>query len=116
MNCARRWGVLLVLLLGLAGCSGVPAPTYCYQATAGTIHAVDLGMRVAGDLYASGKLTEEQKTQLVSVHDVYRPAAKAAVDGCKAVQSQGDADKQIELLRSAADRILEALVAAGVIR
>ena len=107
--------VSLALLVAV-GCSGIPAPTVCYQVTGATVHAVDTGMSVAGDLYRDGKLSEAQKAKLVAAHDVYRPTAQAAVAGCKAVQSQGDVDKLVAQLKVAADKILEALVAAGVLR
>ena len=107
--------VSLALLVAV-GCSGIPAPTVCYQVTGATVHAVDTGMSVAGDLYREGRLSESQKTKLVTAHDVYRPTAQAAVAGCKAVQSQGDVDKIVDQLKIAADKILEALVAAGVLR
>lgn len=109
------WMLALLAFL-TAGCTGVPAPTYCYNAVAGTVHAVDTGMNVAGDLYRAGKLTDAQKDKLIAAHDVYRPLAKAAVDGCKVVESQGDADKQIEAIRKAADHVIEALVSAGVLK
>ena len=106
---------LAVLLLVLTGC-GVKAPVYCYQVTAATVHAVDTGMSVAGDLYREGVLSEGAKAQLVAAHDVYRPAAQAAVAGCKVVGSQGDADVIIKNLQTAADRLYTALVAAGALR
>lgn len=109
------FSVSLALLIAV-GCSGIPAPTVCYQVTGATVHAVDTGMSVAGDLYREGRLSESQKTKLVTAHDVYRPTAQAAVAGCKAVQSQGDVDKIVDQLKVAADKILEALVAAGVLR
>ena len=119
----NRGGVLnlraatgLFLVLALVGCSGIPAPTVCYQVTAGIVHGVDTGMNVAGDLYRAGKLTEDAKAKLVSAHDVYRPAAQAAVAGCKVVQNQGDIDKVVSGLKTASDKLLEALVAAGVMR
>ena len=107
--------VALAAVLLLAGC-GVKAPVYCYQVTAATIHGVDTGMSVAGDLYREGLVSEKAKASLVAAHDVYRPAAQAAVAGCKVVGSQGDADKIIRELQTAADRLYTALVAAGVIR
>ncbi|MBP7678546.1 MAG: hypothetical protein KBB14_19735 [Thermoanaerobaculia bacterium] len=107
--------VSLALLVAV-GCSGVPPETYCYQVSAGIVHTVDTGMTVAGDLYADGKLSDAQKVKLVAAHDVYRPAAQTIVAGCKAVDSQGDADKLVENLKKAADKLLETLVAAGVIR
>ena len=115
---SRRGATLLVAaaLLLTIGCSGVPAPTVCYQVTAATVHGVDKGMTVAGELYKAGHLSEAAKEKLVAAHDVYRPAAQAAVAGCKAVQSQGDVDKIVAQLRTAADKVTEALVAAGVIR
>jgi len=106
--------VLLALLL--VGCSGVPAATYCYQVSAGIVHTVDTGMTVAGDLYADGRLSESQKGKLVAAHDVYRPAAQTVVAGCKAVGSQEDADKLVAQLKIAADKLIETLVAAGVLR
>lgn len=111
-----RLAVLFVAALALAGCTGVPAPTYCYQVSAGIVHTVDVGMTVAGDLYADGKLSEAQKGKLVAAHDVYRPAAQAVVAGCKAVDSQGDADKLVANLKVASDKVIEALVRAGVFK
>lgn len=104
------------LVLALAACSGVPAPTACYQITAGVVHSVDTGMSVAGDLYRAGLIDEKTKAKLVSAHDVYRPAAQAAVAGCKVVQNQGDIDRVVKELRTASDKLIEALVAAGVLR
>jgi hypothetical protein len=112
---ARALPAFFVIVV-LSACSGIPAPTVCYQVTGATVHAVDTGMSVAGDLYRDGKLNDAQKAKLVAAHDVYRPAAQSAVAGCKAVQSQGDVDKLVAQLKIAADKLLEALVAAGVIR
>ena len=112
---SRALPVFFALLLAV-GCKSVPATTYCYQVSAGIVHTVDTGMTVAGDLYAEGKLSESQKAKLVAAHDVYRPAAQTVVAGCKAVGSQGDADKLVAQLKVAADKLIETLVAAGVIR
>lgn len=114
----QRLGLLSLgaLVLLLVGCTGVPAPTACYQIVGATVHSVDVGMTVAGDLYRAGKLTDAQKAKLVAAHDVYRPAAQAAVAGCKVVQAQGDIDKVVAQLHVASDRLLESLVAAGVLR
>lgn len=106
----------LLLVLSLAACSGVPAPTACYQITAATVHSVDKGMTVAGELYKAGHLSDEAKQKLIAAHDVYRPAAQAAVAGCKAVQAQGDIDAVVARMKEAADKLIEALVAAGVVR
>jgi hypothetical protein len=108
--CAALFAVLLV------GCTGIPAPTVCYQITGATVHAVDTGMSVAGDLYRAGKITDAQKSKLVAAHDIYRPTAQAAVAGCKVVQNQGDIDKVVAGLKTASDKLIEALVAAGVLR
>lgn len=104
--------------LALSGCAGVSASTYCYTATAATVRAVDVGMGVAGDLYTAGKLSEPTKVKLIAAHDVYRPAAKAAVDGCKAVSDndQATADKLIADIQNASVHVIEALVAAGVVK
>ena len=105
--------VLLALLL--VGCSGVAPQTVCYIGTSAVVHSVDTGMSVAGDLYRAGKVSEASKARLVAAHDVYRPAAQAVVAGCKAVNTQGDAEAQIRLINEAADKVIEALVKAGVI-
>ena len=107
---------LSLMLVVAAGCSYVPAPTYCYQVSAGIVHTVDTGMTVAGDLYRDGKISEVQKNKLVAAHNIYRPAAQTIVAGCKAVDSQGDADKLVANLKIASDKLIETLVAAGVIR
>lgn len=113
---SRSFAVLAIfLVLALTGCNGVPAPVYCYQIAATTVHTVDVGMTVAGDLYQKGHLTETQKAKLVAAHDVYRPAAQSAVAACKAVGAQGDADKVVKNLRVAADKMIETLVTAGVL-
>lgn len=114
----RHLAVALALFLAIAvaGCTGVPAPTYCYQVSAGIVHTVDVGMTVAGDLYADGKISEAQKAKLIAAHNVYRPAAQAVVAGCKAVDSQGDADKLVANLKLASDKVIEALVKAGVFK
>lgn len=118
MNRARRLlpAALAVVVLSVVACSGIPAPTVCYQVTGATVHAVDTGMSVAGDLYRDGKLTDAQKAKLVAAHNVYRPAAQTAVAGCKVVSAQGDIDKIVEQLHIASDKLLETLVAAGVLR
>ena len=119
-----RGGVLLsravpVLLLALAvlllpGC-GVPASQYCYTAASATIHAVDVGMGVSGDLYREGRIDEATKTKLVAAHDVYRPIAKGVVDGCRALKAgeQEDADEMIKRIQLAGAHVIEALTAAG---
>lgn len=116
---SRAFVLALVLsLVVLSGCAGVSASTYCYTATAATVKAVDVGMGVAGDLYAAGKLSEPTKVKLIAAHDVYRPAAKAAVDGCRAVSDndQATADKLIADIQNASTHVIEALVAAGVVK
>jgi len=107
----------VVLLLALVGCksTGVPPETYCYRVTGAVVTTIDSGMKVAGDLYRDGRLSETQKAKLVAAHNVYRPAAQAAVAGCKAVGSQKDADEMVKRIKEAADKILETLVAAGVL-
>lgn len=112
----KRTFFALLAVLALVGCTGIPAPTVCYQITGATVHAVDTGMNVAGDLYREGKISDAQKGKLVAAHDVYRPAAQTAVAACKVVQSQGDIDAVIKQLHIASDKLLETLVAAGVIR
>lgn len=114
MRTARRIGIVFLVALALAACTGVPPQTVCYIGTSAVVHTVDTGMSVAGDLYRAGKVTDAQKARLVAAHDVYRPAAQAVVAGCKAVNTQGDAEKQIKLINEAADKVIEALVKAGV--
>lgn len=111
---ARSLSVLL--LVALVGCTGVKPPVYCYQVAAATIHGVDTGMSVAGDLYREGMISDKSKASLVAAHNVYRPAAQAAVAACKVVGSQGDADVILAQLQVAADRIYTSLVAAGVLK
>lgn len=110
-----RVALALFLALAAVGCQGVPAQTVCYIGTSAVVHSVDTGMSVAGDLYRAGRISDAQKAKLVAAHDVYRPAAQAVVAGCKAVDTQGDAERQIALINEAADRVIEALVKAGVI-
>lgn len=110
-----RVALALFLALAAVGCQGVAPQTVCYIGTSAVVHSVDTGMSVAGDLYRAGRLSDVQKAKLVAAHDVYRPSAQAVVAGCKAVDTQGDAEKQIALINEAADRVIEALVKAGVI-
>lgn len=110
-----RVALALFLALAAVGCAGVPPQTVCYIGTSAVVHSVDTGMSVAGDLYRAGRISDAQKAKLVAAHDVYRPAAQGVVAGCKAVDTQGDAERQIALINEAADRVIEALVRAGVI-
>jgi hypothetical protein len=107
--------ILAVASLFLSAC-GVPASQYCYVATSATVKAVDTGMNVAGDLYKQGKVNEDTKVKLVAAHDVYRPIAKAAVDGCRALgaSDQGKADEVIAKIQAAGGHVIELLVAVGV--
>lgn len=111
-----RLALLLVAVFALVGCTGVEPPVYCYQIAAATVHGVDTGMKVAGDLYREGLISEKSKATLVAAHDVYRPAAQTAVAACKVVGSQGDADKIVAQLQVAADRLYATLVAAGALK
>lgn len=110
----RRLALLLAATLCLVGCAGVTPQQYCYTVSAATVHSVDLGMSVAGDLYRAGKVTEEQKTKVVKVYDVYQPIATAVVTACKTVTTQADADAQVKKIQAEGDRVLTALVGAGV--
>lgn len=109
--------IFLALLLVFVswGC-GVPASQYCYTAASATIHAVDIGMNVAGDLYREGKINETVKAKLVAAHDVYRPVAKGVVDGCRVLKTSEDkqADEMIKRIQMAGAHVIEALTAAGV--
>ena len=111
-----RVALALFLALAAVGCQGVAPQTACYIGTSAVVHSVDTGMSVAGDLYRAGKITDAQKARLVAAHDIYRPTAQAAVAGCKVVQNQGDIDKVVAGLKTASDKLIEALVAAGVLR
>jgi hypothetical protein len=108
--------VVLLTVASLFSACGVPASQYCYVATAATVKAVDTGMSVAGDLYKQGKVNEDTKVKLVAAHDVYRPIAKAAVDGCRALgaSDQGKADEVIAKIQAAGGHVIELLVAVGV--
>ncbi len=106
--------VFSVLLL--VGCSGVPASTYCYTAASATVHAVDTGMKVAGDLYREERIGDPVKAKLVAAHDVYRPVASGIVDGCRVLKAseQAKADEMILRIQAAGAHVIEALTAAGV--
>ncbi len=106
--------VFSVLLL--VGCSGVPASTYCYTAASATVHAVDTGMKVAGDLYREERIGDPVKAKLVAAHDVYRPVASGVVEGCRALKAgeQKQADEMIKRIQLAGAHVIEALTAAGV--
>jgi hypothetical protein len=93
------------------GC--VPVKDYCRTAVSATVRAVDVSMKVAGDLHTAGKLTDETAWKLVAAHDVYRPIAKAAKAGCDTVGSHEDADRELAKLQAAADAVLTRVVEAG---
>lgn len=105
--------VALAAVLLLAGCAGVTPSQYCYRVSAATVHAVDLSMNVAGDLYRAGKITDAQKGKLVSAHDAYRPIADGVVTACEAVKTVADAEAQAKKIQAEGDKVLSALVAAG---
>lgn len=104
--------VISIVLLA-AGCAGVTPQQYCYMVSAATVHSVDLGMNVAGDLYRAGKITDAQKAKITAPYDKYQPIAVAVVTACKAVSTQADADAQAKKIQNEADKVLTALVAAG---
>jgi hypothetical protein len=104
---------VLSLVIALAACAGVTPQQYCYMVSAATVHSVDLGMNVAGDLYRAGKLTDAQKLKITAPYDKYQPIAVAVVTACKAVNTQAEADAQTKKIQAEADGVLTALVAAG---
>jgi hypothetical protein len=103
----------LVALLALAAMGCVPVKDYCRTAVSATVRAVDVSMKVAGDLHTAGRITDDTAWQLVAAHDVYRPIAKAAKAGCDTVGSHEDADKELARLQAAADDLLRQAVEAG---
>lgn len=107
-------GALAVLLVALSGCTGVTPQQYCYVVSATAVHSVDLGMTVAGDLYRAGKITDAQKAKITAPYDKYQPIAVAVVTACKAVNSQAAADAEVKKIQGEADKVLTALVGAGV--
>lgn len=109
----RRLAVLIVAALCVVGCSGVTPQQLCYTVSASTVHSVDLGMRVAGDLYAVGKLTDAQKATIVRAYDVYQPIAVGVVTACKAVNTQAEAEIQVKKIQAEGDKVLTVLVGAG---
>src|SRR5512135_3267886 len=110
----RRFLFALVAAALLTSCgSGITPQRYCYTICATTVHSVDLGMKVAGDLYRAGKLSDATKDKLIAAHDVYRPLAEAAVTGCEAVTTQAAADEQAKKIQAAGDEMIGKLVAAG---
>ena len=110
----KRLALLLTAALCLVGCAGVTPQQLCYTASAATVHSVDLGMTVAGDLYRAGKLSDAQKAKIVAVYDVYQPVAVGVVTACKAVSTQADAEAQVKKIQAEGDLVLTALVGAGV--
>jgi hypothetical protein len=104
---------VLSLVVTLAACAGVTPQQYCYMVSAATVHSVDLGMNVAGDLYRAGKITDAQKAKITAPYDKYQPIAVAVVTACKAVDTQAAADVETKKIQGEADKVLTALVAAG---
>lgn len=108
--------LVLVAALSLTGCGTtgkIKPEQYCFKVASATVHAVDLGMTVSGDLHAQGKLSDATRDKLVAGHDVYRPVARTVVAGCRVVSTQEEADALVDRLSVAADKLLSALVAAG---
>lgn len=108
--------VFVVLLLAGCGSSAasVKAEVYCFKTVDTTARLVHVGMSAAGDAYNDGLLPEKAKDTLVAAHKTYQPIANTALSGCEVVGSKGDADKIIEKLKAAADDVIRALVAVGV--
>ncbi len=110
----KKLALLLTVVLCLFGCTGVTPQQYCYVVSATAVHSVDLGMNVAGDLYRAGKLNDAQKAKITAPYDKYQPIAVAVVTACKAVNSQAAADAEVKKIQAEADKVLTALVGAGV--
>lgn len=102
--------ILAVLTLGWGvagiGCSSASSEAQCFATISTVAHSVDLGMRVAGDLYRSGKITEVQKNKAIALYDKYQHAGIVIAIGCRGIGDQASADKLSEDARQAALELL----------
>jgi len=105
----RYLSYLLGLMIWIAACAPAPAWVQAYKTLDGVAITVDTSMKVAGDLYRAGKITDVQKEQILNAYDVYQRAARTAYGAVKA-WNDGKAgqppDRVMEDVRVAADGLV----------
>lgn len=80
----RPLSALLGILLWVSACAPAPPWVQAYKTLDATAVSVDTAMKVAGDLYRAGKITDAQKAQILTAYDTYQRAAKTAYGAVKA--------------------------------
>ena len=108
--------IVVILAMVSVACSGVPPSRVAYNSISDATVGIQSAVGVFSDLYKQGKVSEAAKVKLVAAHDIYRPAAKAVVDGCQAiaVDDKAGADVLIAKMQDAGQHVVELLVAVGV--
>lgn len=105
----RPLSTLLGLLLWIAACAPAPPWVQAYKALDATATSVDVGMRVAGDLYRAGKIDDREKGQILAAYSTYQQAARTAYGAVKAwndAKAGQPSDRVMADVRIAADGLL----------
>lgn len=101
--------LLLGLMLWVAACAPAPPHVQAYKVLDATATTVDTSMKVAGDLYRAGKITDAQKAQILVAYETYQRAAKTAYGAVKAwndAKAGAPSDQVMADVRTAADGLV----------
>lgn len=105
----RLLSTILAVLLWSAACAPAPPWVQSYKVLDTTATSVDTAMKVAGDLYRAGKITEAQKVQILTAYDTYQRAARTAYGAVKAwndAKAGAPSDQVMADVRTAADGLV----------
>lgn len=104
----RPLAALLAVLLTVVSCAPAPPPVQAAKALQTTAVSVDTAMKVAGDLYRSGVISDPQKAQVLAAYSKYQQAARLAYAGIKVWNDTADG-RPVDLkdVTTAANAILE---------
>lgn len=100
---------IVVMVLAAYSCAEAPPPVQAAKALSVTATSVDTAMKVAGDLYRAGKITDAQKAQILTAYDTYQRAAKTAYGAVKAwhdAKAGQPSDQVMADVRIAADGLV----------
>jgi len=92
-----RTSIVTVCIIGLfmAGCASFTKNTY--RALSVAKETREVGLSSMGDLYRQGKITEEQKDEIIKVGNEYRDAYLIAVDALVAYVTTEKAEDKTKL-------------------
>jgi len=105
-NKMSRMIIVMLLIMGLvSGCGSFKKNAFSTLDT--TRIAVDTTMQVAGDLYARGVIDENDKAEIIAIHDKYRAIHQMLCEFLKMYDGLTDETAQKELKEQILDAVAE---------